>query len=1048
VVFEGEQLTYRELNARANQLAHYLQVLGVKPEVLVGICVERSLEMVVGLLGILKAGGAYVPLDPAYPLERLAFMLEDSCVPVLLTSAWLVESLPPHSSRVVYLDADWEEIALQSQENPTSGVTAENLSYVMYTSGSTGKPKGVCCCHTGVVNLYTDFQSKKPLSVGYRCSLWTVISFDVSVYEIFSALLTGGELHIVPDSVRSDPRTFVEWLNFHQIRSAYIPPFMLNEFFERLEQASSKFSLLRLLVGVEPIPEQLLALISNRIPGLQIINGYGPTEATICATLYCVSGFSASNRNTPIGKPVQNTKIYLLNDQMRPVPIGTPGELYIGGDGLARGYLNRPDLTSEKFIPNPFSNEPGSRLYKTGDLARYLPDGNIEFLGRIDNQVKVRGFRIELGEIEAVLTQHPDLREAAVVVREDIPGNNYLAAYVVSKLEALSLAAPPTISELRSFLKAKLPDYMVPGAFVFLEAMPLTPNGKIDRRALRAPDSSRREQEDNFVAPNTPTEEILAAIWAEVLGLQQVGINDNFFELGGHSLLATQIISRIREAFSIELPLRYLFEAPTIASLSQAIETAREAESQEQCSSSMAFDTLPPLVPGARDTHIPLSRAQEQVWIAQQLYPDSCASNSPIALRFTGELSPEVLEKSINEIIRRHEILRTTFPIKEEQPVQVIAPSLTLPLKIVDLQHLPLEEREAETQRLANQEAQHHFDLASGPLLQTTLLRLAPHEHWLLITMHHIITDGWSLGILLQELGMLYSAFSNGLPSPLPEVPVQYADFTLWERKWLSEEVLQKQLSYWQKKLANIPTSLDLLPADQPHNSTISRRAESYSLVLPKSLVESMEAFSRSQSVTLFAIILTALKILLFKWSGQTDIQVMAATANRSTPEIEKMLGCFINDVILRSQVDGSQTGLSLLKQVKQTVSEAINNQELPLEKINEIISTVEFIRTVSISMAPPVQGHTVHWPSQFLNCEVVSVSFERELWEEAIPLELYVSSPSEDSKLIEITGSYNTDLFKKETIERLFSYYQEILQKLVQRPEMKLSEFEWAKDN
>lgn len=441
VVFEGEQLTYGELNARANQLAHYLQALGVGPEVLVGICVERSLEMVVGLLGILKAGGAYVPLDPAYPQERLAFMLEDASVPVLLTQAQQQKKLPPHSARVVCLDKDWSEIAFQSEENPTSGVTAENLSYVMYTSGSTGKPKGVCCCHTGVVNLYADFQSKKPLSVGDRCSLWTVISFDVSVYEIFSALLTGGALHIVPDSVRSDARTFIEWLNFHQIGSAYIPPFMLNELCERLSIAPSKFSLLRLLVGVEPISEQLLALIGNRIPGLQIINGYGPTEATICATLYSVSSESAGNRNTPIGKPVQNTKIYLLNDQMQPVPIGVPGELYIGGVGLARGYFNRPDLTAEKFIPNPFSNEPGSRLYKTGDKARYLPNGNIEFLGRVDNQVKIRGFRIELGEIEALLRQHPDVQEAVVIVREDIPGDKRLVAYVVGQPQNSSAPA-------------------------------------------------------------------------------------------------------------------------------------------------------------------------------------------------------------------------------------------------------------------------------------------------------------------------------------------------------------------------------------------------------------------------------------------------------------------------------------------------------------------------------------------------------------------------------------------------------------------------------
>ena len=415
---------------------------------------------------------------------------------------------------------------------------------------------------------------------------------------------------------------------------------------------------------------------------------------------------------------------------------------------------------------------------------------------------------------------------------------------------------------------------------------------------------------------------------------------------------------------------------------------------------------------------------------------DSCASNTSIALRFKDPLFPEVLEKSINEIIRRHEILRTTFTILEGQPVQVIAESLTLPLKIIDLQDLPPAEREASAQRLSALEAQYQFDLASGPLIKTTLLKLPPEEHRLLITMHHIITDGWSIGTFLQELRTLYSAFSNGLPSPLPEVPFQYADFTLWQRKWLNEEVLEKQFSYWQKKLADIPLSLDVLPTDRPGYSTKSRRTSFYSIVVPESLVASIEALSRSQGVTIFAIILTALNILLFKWSGQTDIIVLATTANRSTPLIEKMLGCFINEVYLRTQVDGSQTGLTLLDQVNQTVSEAINNQEIPVEKVDEISSGLKFIRTVSVSMVP-----SVHWYGQLLNCEVVSVPHEGDLWDEEVPLDLYVSSLGEDSKTIEIQGYYSTDLFTNETIERLFSYYQEILHKLVGNPKTKLSE-------
>jgi amino acid adenylation domain-containing protein len=1037
VVFEGEQLTYRELNARANQLAHYLQALGVGSEVLVGICVERSLEMVVGLLGILKAGGAYVSLDPAYPPERLAFMLEDSCMPVLLTKAQQLEKLPLYQTRLIYLDKDWKEIALQSEENPTSEVTPDNLVYAIYTSGSTGNPKGVLVEHRGLLNLVFWHQRTFAVSPKDRATQLAGPAFDASVWELWPYLTAGASIYIANEQTRISPLQLRDWLVSNAITISFLPTPLAESVL--LLDWPSDVALRTLLTGGDKLHNYPLP----KVP-FELVNNYGPTENTVVTTSGSIPAKERTDMAPPIGRPIANTQVYLLDNQLQPVPIGVPGELYIGGDGIARGYLNRPDLTDEKFIPNPFSNKLGSRLYKTDDLARYLPDGNIEFLGRIDNQVKIRGFRIELGEIEAALLQHLDVREAVVIVREDIPGDKRLVAYVVPKVEAVLEAAIPTVGELRSFLLAKLPDYMVPGAFVFLEAMPLTPNGKIDRRALPAPDTSHRELEDNFVAPNTPTEEILAAIWAEVLGLQLVGINDNFFELGGHSLLATQIISRIREAFKIELPLRHLFEAPTIASLGHSIETARKSGSREPSSCSTAFDTLPPLVPAARDTYIPLSFAQQAVWDFQQLYPESCAYNSPIALRFTGALSPKVLEKSINEIIRRHEILRTTFPIKEEQPVQVIAPSLTLPLKIVDLQDLPKEEREASAQKLIAEEFQHHFDLASSPLIKTTLLRLAPQEHWLLITMHHIITDGWSYGILLQELGTLYNAFSNGLPSPLPELPFQYADFTVWEQKWLNEEVLAHQLSYWQRKLADLPTSLDLLPADQPHNSNNSRRASFYSLVLPSSLVASINALSRSQGITAFVIILTALKILLFNWSRQTDIIVLATTANRSTPAIENMMGCFINDMILRTQLDNFQTGLTLLEKVNQTVREASDHQEIPLEKVVETVSEPEFLRTVSVSMAPPIR-----WQKQILECEVVSVPLERELWDEQhFPLELYISYQGEDSQTIELQGDYSTDLFTHETIERLFSSYQEILQKLVEYPETKLSEFEWAKDN
>jgi amino acid adenylation domain-containing protein len=1033
VVFEGEQLTYRELNARANQLAHYLRSLGVGPEVLVGICVERSFDMIIGLLGVLKAGGAYVPIDPAYPTDRIAYMLDDSRLPVLLTQQKLVASLPEHQARVICLDCDWQEISVMPELPPQSDVTPENLAYVIYTSGSTGKPKGVLIAHRGLCNLAQAQIKLFDVQPDSRVLQFASLSFDASIWEIVMAVCSGATLCLGTLQSLQPGQPLVRLLQQHSITHLTLVPSALAAL-----PSEELPALQNIIVAGEACPTSLVA---QWAVGRRFFNAYGPTESTVCATVtQCFEGMDV----LPIGRPIDNTQVYILDRYLQSVPIGVPGELYIASVGLAKGYLNRPDLNNEKFIPNPFSNEPGERLYKTGDLTRYLPDGNIEFLGRIDNQVKIRGFRIELGEVEAAITQHPAVRETVVVAREDTPGNKRLVAYVVPKGEAVQETVLPTINELRSFLKTKLPDYMVPGAFVFLATMPLTPNGKIDHRTLPAPDSSLRELENNFVAPSTPTEETLAAIWAEVLGLQKVGIHDNFFELGGHSLLATSVISRIQEAFKIELPLRHLFEAPTIASLSQVIKNARQAGFIEQSSSGMTQDVLPPLVPTARDTHIPLSFAQEYIWYVQQLNPDSCKCNSGVPLRFNGSLTPEVVEKSINEIIRRHEILRTTFTVKVGQPVQVIAPSLTLPLKIVDLQDLPAAEREASAQRIVAEEFQHHFDLANGPLIKTTLLRLAPLEHWLLIPMHHIITDGWSIGIFLQELETLYNAFSNGLPSPLSEVPLQYADFALWERKRLNEEVLEKQLSYWLQKLADSPQPQDVLPSEQLQPTTNSRQASFFSLVLPESLVASIEALSRIHGVTTFVIIITALKILLFKWSGQTEILVVATTGNRSTPESERILGCFINDVILRSLLSSSQTGLPLLEQVKETVNEAINHKEVPLQKVIEAVSSKrELTLRASVTMEPPVQG--LDGMSEW---EFIPDSPKCELWDEEIPLELYVSSPTEDSQTIEIALFYSTELFTNETIERLFSYYQEILQKLVQHPEMKLSEFEWAKDN
>ncbi|PSB17678.1 non-ribosomal peptide synthetase [Phormidesmis priestleyi ULC007] len=583
VVFEEEQLTYRELNARANQLAHYIQTLGVEAEVLVGICVERSIEMVVGLLGILKAGGAYVPLDPTYPQKRLAYMLEDSQVSVLLTQDRLVASLPRNQSRVIRLDADWSIISTENHQNLMSGVSSKNLAYVIFTSGSTGKPKGTAISHQGLINyLYWSTQTYA-VAQGNGVPVNSSISFDSTITSLFSPLLVGQKVVMLPENEQIEVLCTALNSNSHFSFVKLTPAHL--DILSQLLTADVGGQTKLLIVGGEALLGDSLSFWHNYAPHTRIINEYGPTETVVGCCVYEVTPQTPRSSAVPIGRPIANTQLYILDSFLQPVPISVVGELHIGGVGLARGYLNRPDLTAEKFIPHPFSPEPGSRLYKTGDLARYLSDGTIEFLGRMDHQVKLRGFRIELGEIEAVLRQDPQIREAVVILREDQPGDKRLVAYIVASTESIDTR------EVSRFLKEKLPDYMVPSAFVQLAALPLTANGKCDRRALPAPQASVNLIVDSV--PSTSAEKALAPIWAEVLHLEQVGIHDNFFELGGHSLLATQLISRIRDAFSLDVPLRHLFESPTVAELARVIEQLQVQDEKLQTSA---------IVPLSRET--------------------------------------------------------------------------------------------------------------------------------------------------------------------------------------------------------------------------------------------------------------------------------------------------------------------------------------------------------------------------------------------------------------------------------------------------------------
>jgi amino acid adenylation domain-containing protein len=1015
VVFENSVLTYRQLNNRGNQLAHHLQALGVGPEVLVGICVERSLDMLVGLLGILKAGGAYLPLDPAYPSERLTFMLEDSQAPVLLTQKGVVDLLLTSGTRVVYLDTDSEAIARNSQSNPTSNVTGNNLAYAIYTSGSIGKPKGVQVLHSAVVNFLTSMRRCPGLTDQDTLLSVTTLSFDIAALEIFLPLSVGARLVMVSRSVANDGTELLERLNYCGATVMQATPATWRLL---LAAGWSGSHPMKILCGGEALSRELANQLLDQ--GASLWNLYGPTEATIWSTIYQVDNTDGA---VSIGRPIANTQIYLLDEYLQPVPVGVPGELYIGGAGLARGYLNRPELTAQKFIANPLSQDPNARLYKTGDLARYQSDGNIEYLGRIDHQVKVRGFRIELGEIEAVLSQHPMVQQSVVIVREDIPGNQQLVAYLVPHPEQ----TPPTVGELRQFLKQQLPEYMAPSAFVTLDSLPLTPNGKVDRRALPSPEIARLEVETTFVAPRTPIEEMLAFIWADILGVKQVGIHDNFFELGGHSLLATQVMSRVRSTLAVELPLGSLFKNPTVLGLAECVETALSVGQSI---------VAPPLLPIARSVEIPLSFAQARLWFLDQLEPGNAFYNIPAAVRLSGQLNVVALEQSLNQIISRHEALRTNFVTVNGQPVQVIASTLTLTLPVVDLRQLPESQRERDCQRLANEEAVQPFDLATEPLVRTKLLQLSESEHVLLLTMHHIVSDGWSMGVLVRELAALYEAFCNDSLLVLPELPIQYPDFAVWQQQWLQGEVLESQLGYWKQQLGGAPALLEL-PTDRPRPAVQTFRGAHQSFALSKEVTEALITLSQRQGATLFMTLLAAFETLLHRYTGQADICVGTPIANRNRAEIEGLIGLFVNTLVLRTDMSGNPSFEDVLSRIREVALGAYAHQDVPFEQLVEALQPSR-----DLSHTPLFQVMFVLQNAPMPSLKLQGLTLAPLAVESATAkFDLTLSLENSEQGL---TGAweYNKDLFDAATIVRMSGHFQTLLEAIVTNPQQRVSQF------
>lgn len=1412
VVFQSEHLTYSALHRRANQLAHFLQHQGVGPEVCVGVFMERSLEMLIAIYGILKAGGAYVPLDPEYPADRLAFMVQDAQVPILLTQQRLTPRLPEHQARVVCVDADWATIAQESTHNPQCGVTEANVAYVIYTSGSTGRPKGVVNTHRGICNRLLWMQEAYRLTEADRVLHKTPLSFDVSVWELFWPLLVGAQLIVAQPGGHRDNAYLVDQITTLGITTLHFVPSMLQLFLEA-QDVWRCHSLRRVICSGEALPYDLQERFFARLPQVELHNLYGPTEAAVDVTYWACQPQSAL-RIVPIGRPVANTQIYLLDCHLQPMPIRIPGELHIGGVQVARGYLNRPDLTAERFIPDPFRTAPEARLYKTGDLARYLPDGSIEFLGRMDSQVKIRGFRIELGEIEAVLGQHPEVREGVATVREDDPGDKRLVAYVVPHQ-----GHNPTTSALQDFLRQRLPEYMVPAAFVALQAMPLTPNGKVDRRALPVPGPGRPRLEQTYVAPRTPLEQFLVRLWCEVLKLDRVGIHDNFFDLGGDSIRGAIFVNKLQQHLQAPLYIVALFDSPTVAAFADFLTvhygdaaarlsgleappqhtvpqgaaapgqgrrvdaamldqmrqliaplaptprreerprqknppamfilapfrsgttllrvmlgghprlfappelhllgfntlgerraafsgrnslwlegtirtvmqiqgcdaeqakrimaqyedqdmptwqfyrvlqdwiapqllvdksplyalnpaTLQQAESDfadalyihlvrhpyamvrsferyrleqvlfmpqrtfsarelgelvwlishqnivaflesvpearkcrirfedlthqpravmEQMCQKLGLEFHPGLIepysdqenkmtdgiygvsapmgdtkfntyhsidpqvadgwkevmrddflgeitwewaerlgyervsrgadraehrqlpteryttsvhaaepytgrasaearaprgavlwtkhngdmpenaerPDMGDGEVrtaPLSFAQERLWFLEHLTPGSAVYNLPVALRLIGALNRTALEASLDEIVRRHEALRTSFVAVEGKPVQMIAPRASMALTVIDLGPMPEGKRTAEVQRLASAAAQRPFNLHQGPLVRAMLLRLSDQEHVLLLTLHHLVSDAWSRGVFNQELTALYDAFAAGRPSPLSAPPLQYADFAIWQREWLQGAVLERQLQYWKQRLAGVPV-LDL-PFDHPRPAVETHRGTRAAFKLPQQLSASLATLGRQEGVTLYMTLLAAFQTLLARYTGQHDIAVGSPIAGRTRAEFEGLIGLFVNTLVMRSDLSGDPTFRELLHRVREVALGAYAHQEIPFERLVEEMAPA---RSLSHSPLFQVMFALQNAPNQTLELSDLSLEpMEVDSGTSKFDLTLFMSEQSDG-----LRGQleYNTDLFEAETVRRLLGHWEVLLEGIATDPDRRLSE-------
>lgn len=1017
------RITYRELQRRTDKLAHLLLSGGAKKESIVAILLDDKVDAITSIIAVLKAGAVFVPFDPLLPDLRLETMVREVNPELFISEANLLPRLNGFAhGKVLSFDKYKRLDQLAVDEVLASRAAAsfgpDDFCYIYFTSGSTGRPKGIAGRLKGIDHFIRWQIETLGIGKNDRVSQLLPLSFDGSLRDIFVPLCSGGTI-CVPEhnEVVSNAKELVTWLDCESISLIHCVPTLFRAILNE-DLRPNLFPALRyvLLAGEALLPSDIgrwREVFGDRV---KLINLYGTSETTMAKFIYEVQPGDEKRRSVPVGKPMPGARALIVDEDGQACPAGTIGEIYIRTPYRSHGYYNQPELTAEVFIQNPFNKDPNDIVYKTGDLGRTLEDGNIELLGRKDQQVKIRGVRVELEEINNVVRGFAGVKDVAVIDRKDAHGGNFLCAYLVADGEF-------KVESLREYLHERLPGSMAPSAFVLMEKLPRTISGKVDRRAL--PDLKDRTGRGEFVPPRTATEQVVADIWASILGLPKVSLYDNFFELGGHSLLATQVMVRVRKTLGVELPLRALFENPTAAKLAAHIDSVAGSTTP----------SLPPIEPVPRDRELPLSFSQQRLWFLEQLKPGDPLYHSFQALLITGPLNVRALELSLNEIVRRHEVLRTVFETVGGAPVQRVEPFARLDLPRMDLSDLPLDERNAALEQLAADESQRPFDLSRGPLIRALLVVLGKQEQALLFTLHHIVSDGWSIGILCREISALYETFASDAPVRLPELPIQYADFAVWQREQLQGDVLNEQLSYWRNQLANIPPALEL-PADHRRPDVASFRGARVTFDVPKELTQQLQALNQREGATLFMVLLAAFDVLLYRYSGQPDIAVGTAIANRNQGETESLIGFFVNMLVLRTDLKGNPTFLELLNRVKQMTLSAYQHQDVPFEQIIEMLQPQRsFNRTPLYQVEFTLQNAPLE-PLEARGLKFAPIYVQAGSSETDLNLMI---SESENGLVGEVI--YSTDLFDATSIERMMGHYRNLLREIATAPEQHINE-------